>query len=89
MTQISSIQPKFSSIDALWALFQAQSDSMRHAFIQRLLKEESAVIHKESHETTATEIDRMDSLLYGSVHLPKDFDYEKELNTSLSSKYSL
>lgn len=90
MAQISTIQPQFSSIEALWALFQAQSNAMRHAFIKRLLKEERAIVNEECNEITAVdEISRLDSLLYGSIHLPENFDCKKEIDAAVNSKYSI
>lgn len=74
MTQVSTLQPQFSSIDALWNLFQAQSQSVRQAFIHRLLKEEIEPMYKESAQSTSKEISQLDALLYGSIHLPADFD---------------
>ena len=88
MAQVSTIQPQISSIDAVWNLFQAQSKSVRQAFIHRLLKEESEPMCKECAKTTALDINQLDSLLYGSIRLPEDFDYEKEKNETLNSKYS-
>lgn len=88
MTQVSTIQPQFSSIDALWNLFQAQSQSVRQAFIHRLLKEEIEPMYKESAQSTSKEISQLDALLYGSIHLPADFDEKKEIAETLNSKYS-
>lgn len=89
MAQMSTIQPQISSIDALWNLFQAQSESVRRAFVKRLLREESAAKCSECSIDSVGDINRLDSLLYGSIHLPVDFDYEKEIEETLNSKYSL
>ena len=88
VSTLSSSQPQISALDALWTLFQTQSKAVRSAFTQRLLKEAMLSKPKENTVATATEIKQLDSLLYGSIHLPADFDDEKEMQETLASKYS-
>lgn len=87
LSTISPTQPQISAVDALWTLFQAQNKSVRKAFAQRLLKEMAQSKHKKKTKVIATEISQLDSILYGSIQLPADFNYEKELEKTLDSKY--
>ena len=88
ISTISSTQPQITALDALWTLFQAQSQSVRMAFVQRLLNEPTLSKKKESAKTADSAIRQLDSLLYGSIQLPIDFDYDKELQNTLKAKYT-
>ena len=88
VSTLSSTQPQISALDALWTLFQTQSKAVRAAFIQRLLKETAQQpMPKVDIKANVTDIKQLDSLLYGSIQLPADFDYEKEMQETLASKY--
>ena len=44
---------------------------------------------KAAEEPLEARIHSLDDKLYGSIHLPADFDYDSELHTAMSQRYGL
>ena len=44
---------------------------------------------KERHQEDIEKNHKLDDALFGCIHLPDDFDYDKELDAALNEKYGL
>ena len=44
---------------------------------------------KAVEKPTETRIHSIDDKLYGSIHLPADFDYDKEFHSAMNQRYGL
>lgn len=84
---ITTQQTQMSQLDALWTLFLSQSKTVRKAFTQRLMQHTLLSAKNAITKSSDAEIMQLDSMLYGSIKLPEDFDYDKELEKSLKEKY--
>ena len=77
-----------ATLETLWKQIVNQGEDIQRALAVRLisiLKTPKTM----KRNLSISEAHRIDDALYGSIELPSDFDYEKELASAINDKYGL